>query len=215
MRYLMLAAVLLLTPGAAAAQCCGDCDGDGEVTINELITAVNNALNGCSAVMPCPIDFADDNTIPGTPDCYYIGGWNQSCGGDDLEALWRSDGEILIVQLLGFDEGIFFGADVIGAGSAELFCWYVQEDAGDCDQNPISGAIALADGGGLLTMTPGSPPFTIDECALARYRGTLSDVVSGATARAARAVAPPTRQALQRLRDRAPSRPAGRDFRRR
>lgn len=27
--------------------CCGDCDGSGEVTINELITAVNNALDGC------------------------------------------------------------------------------------------------------------------------------------------------------------------------
>lgn len=27
--------------------CCGDCNGDGEVTINELIIAVNNALVGC------------------------------------------------------------------------------------------------------------------------------------------------------------------------
>ena len=30
--------------------CCGDCNGDGEVTIDELITAVNNALNGCTAL---------------------------------------------------------------------------------------------------------------------------------------------------------------------
>ncbi len=28
--------------------CCGDCDGDGEVRINELIQAVNFALDGCS-----------------------------------------------------------------------------------------------------------------------------------------------------------------------
>jgi hypothetical protein len=32
-----------------AAQCCGDCNGDGHVTIDEILTAVNNALNGCIA----------------------------------------------------------------------------------------------------------------------------------------------------------------------
>jgi hypothetical protein len=38
-----------VTPTATpvAGGCCGDCDGSGEVTINELIIAVNNALNGC------------------------------------------------------------------------------------------------------------------------------------------------------------------------
>jgi hypothetical protein len=38
------------TPTATAVPpggCCGDCNGDGEVTINELITAVNNALGVC------------------------------------------------------------------------------------------------------------------------------------------------------------------------
>lgn len=29
------------------AGCCGDCNGDGTVTINELITGVNAVLNGC------------------------------------------------------------------------------------------------------------------------------------------------------------------------
>ena len=32
----------------AAGQCCGDCSGDGVVTVNEVITAVNRALGGCS-----------------------------------------------------------------------------------------------------------------------------------------------------------------------
>jgi len=31
------------------AGCCGDCDGDGTVAINELIIAVNNGLNNCPA----------------------------------------------------------------------------------------------------------------------------------------------------------------------
>lgn len=31
-----------------AAACCGDCNGDGNVTIDEVITGVNNDVNGCS-----------------------------------------------------------------------------------------------------------------------------------------------------------------------
>jgi hypothetical protein len=37
------------TTVATVPACCGDCDGDGTVAINELITAVNNALSGCPA----------------------------------------------------------------------------------------------------------------------------------------------------------------------
>ena len=39
-------AAMLLTQ-TAAAQCCGDCNGDNEVTVNEVITAVNRALTSC------------------------------------------------------------------------------------------------------------------------------------------------------------------------
>jgi hypothetical protein len=38
---------LLLTPGAGMAQCCGDCDGNGHVTVDELVTSVNRLLDGC------------------------------------------------------------------------------------------------------------------------------------------------------------------------
>jgi len=38
---------LLWARTAPAQQCCGDCSGDGAVTIDEIITAVNNGLNGC------------------------------------------------------------------------------------------------------------------------------------------------------------------------
>jgi hypothetical protein len=33
---------------ASGPSCCADCNGDGEVRINELITGVNNSLTGCS-----------------------------------------------------------------------------------------------------------------------------------------------------------------------
>jgi hypothetical protein len=39
---------------AAPSSCCGDCNGDGQVTIDELLTSVNHALNGCSAGTGAP-----------------------------------------------------------------------------------------------------------------------------------------------------------------
>ena len=41
-----LLVALLLLPQVAPAQCCGDCNGDGEVAINELITAADEAVQG-------------------------------------------------------------------------------------------------------------------------------------------------------------------------
>jgi len=36
----------IVVTGTAQTQCCGDCNGDGSVTIDEILTTVNNALNG-------------------------------------------------------------------------------------------------------------------------------------------------------------------------
>ena len=36
----------MLGARAVGAQCCGDGDGDGAVTVNEILTAVNRALEG-------------------------------------------------------------------------------------------------------------------------------------------------------------------------
>ncbi len=47
------AIVLLARIGAAVAQCCGDCNGDGQVTVDELVTGAGHALNGCTAGVPC------------------------------------------------------------------------------------------------------------------------------------------------------------------
>lgn len=45
--------VAILGSGRASAQCVGDCNGDGEVTINELILGVNIAL-GNKPLSECP-----------------------------------------------------------------------------------------------------------------------------------------------------------------
>ena len=58
-----LAVMLGLGVRGARAQCCGDCSGDGTVTIDEIITAVNHALTTCSddgicSMASCPAQLA-------------------------------------------------------------------------------------------------------------------------------------------------------------
>ena len=53
MRWMSLAIVGLVRIGSGAApsggaQCCGDCDSSGSVSIDELVTSVNNTLDGCA-----------------------------------------------------------------------------------------------------------------------------------------------------------------------
>ena len=52
-RAVMIAVVVGALASAAQGQCVGDCDGTGEVTINELIVGVNIAL-GNAAIDDCP-----------------------------------------------------------------------------------------------------------------------------------------------------------------
>jgi len=54
---------LLLCAAVATAQSCpGDCDGSGDVTVNELIVMVNIAL-GSAPVSDCPAGDADGNGV--------------------------------------------------------------------------------------------------------------------------------------------------------
>jgi hypothetical protein len=60
MRTLILTGCFLaLTAAHADAQCLGDFNGDGTVSIDELITAVNNSLNNCQLSGPRFVDNGD------------------------------------------------------------------------------------------------------------------------------------------------------------
>jgi len=215
-------AVLLFLAQPAGAQCLGDFNTNGSVEINEIIVSVNNLLNGCEGggtptpTPPdgeCPIDFSDDNTSVGTPDCYYTGRWNQSCGMDDLETRWVSDGEFVVVELIGFPgEGLFYGASVKSPTSGDLIGWFTKLDASDLISAP--GALTLGASGSSLVVAPTGVPFQIDSCDFARYEGALTDVVQPSAARPAvrLQVAP---AALQRLRAARDARAAKPDLRRR
>jgi hypothetical protein len=48
--------------GPAAAQCCGDCNGDNQVTVDEIVTAISRALSGCSNDGVCDASVESCNT---------------------------------------------------------------------------------------------------------------------------------------------------------
>jgi hypothetical protein len=50
------------SPARSAGQCCGDCNGDGQVTVDEILTAVNHALSGCSDDGVCDASMATCTT---------------------------------------------------------------------------------------------------------------------------------------------------------
>ena len=77
MRLVVLAAVLSACGSAAQAQCVGDCQGDGSVTINDLILGVNIAL-GSQPATACP---AFQNAQGQVDIAQLIKGVNNALGG--------------------------------------------------------------------------------------------------------------------------------------
>ena len=63
---LLLTAVLVLVGRPLWAQCAGDLDGNGRVTVDEVLTVVNAALSGCGvppAVASCPGDLDGSGSV--------------------------------------------------------------------------------------------------------------------------------------------------------
>jgi hypothetical protein len=64
--YLLAGLLLALSAGPGRAQCPGDLNGDGAVTVQEVIAMVNTALHGCPApsrAVSCPEDLNGDGTV--------------------------------------------------------------------------------------------------------------------------------------------------------
>ena len=59
---IVLGVVMLPSTSVHAASCPGDLDGNGNVTISEIVTIVNAALNSCSADL-CPGDLNGDHVV--------------------------------------------------------------------------------------------------------------------------------------------------------
>jgi len=77
--YVLVLGIWLAISSAARATdapCAGDLNGDAEVTIDEIITAVNNALSGCPNVAPTPTP----SPCTGTYTCTCSSAFCGSCG---------------------------------------------------------------------------------------------------------------------------------------
>jgi hypothetical protein len=175
MRPVPLLIGLIVAAGAttATARCPGDFNLDENTTVDEIVAAVDSALNGCPAPVGCPIGFAE----PTADDeaCYFVGRYHPLCGDSNLEAYFVSDGQDVVISF--FDPDIDFFAEVVDDGIAELFAW---QEITDPQQDPVTidGEVLLSDPPReALTVSPTEVPFAIDDCDFERYDGRFAEYV--------------------------------------
>ena len=195
--------------GRASGQCCGDCNGDGRVTIDELVTAVNRALGSCADATPttqptdtptqqpsatptpsnrCPFTFADTGDL-----CGFHGSFNRGCG-NELDSLLSSDGGTVIVSIdtmLDTTPLLQFAAQVDNPTSASLTAWSTDNFQ---TVHVTAGVVQLTDNGGTLIIFPNDPPLMILSCNFVQYTGAY-------TGSARSRVRAGTDRAFDRLRD--------------
>lgn len=184
--------------GEAQPFCPGDSNIDDATTVDEIVAAVNAALNGCPLPVGCPLTFTEPGEFE---DCIFVGRWHPLCGSSDLEAIFFIDDEDLIVSL--FDPDIDFYAEVIDPGIAFLFAWQIPSTPGE-EPQPLDGEVLLSDPPRVaLTVFPDEIPFTIGDCNFERYEGRFAEVLgfllAGEAATDAR-VAPRVAASRERLR---------------
>jgi len=89
-----VAVVLGLGAHSAAAQCIGDGNGDNEVTIDEIIKAVNRALNGCQDDHICSQAGGQRSPASGQTTAYGLGSDGDVRAGAPLSYTDNGDGTI-------------------------------------------------------------------------------------------------------------------------
>jgi hypothetical protein len=169
----MTSLATLATAATAWARCPGDFNLDEATTVDEIVAAVDAALNGCPAPAGCPLRF--DQPTAEDEACFFVGRYHPLCGFSDLEAIFVSDGEDVIVSF--FDPDVDFFAEVIDEGIAELYAWH---EFADPPQEPVAveGEVLLSDPPrDALTVAPFEVPFTIDDCNFERYEGRFAEHV--------------------------------------
>ncbi len=202
MKILLVMLALLWTVGDAAAQCCGDCAGDGEVTIDDLIKAVNNALNGCSVATPTTVGTPPTATRTPTPTrkptntrkptatatpvgvcrstfstsgnnlCLFNGTYNRGCG-SALNGTFSSNGTVIVVTV---------ATNLVDPPTVSFRANVTSSTAASLTawssnnfqtSNPVAGAVNLNSGGAQLEVFPNTSPFMIQGCSFVQYLGAF------------------------------------------
>lgn len=205
MRMLLVLLVSIALGGPAAAQCCGDCRGDGAVTIDDLIVAVNNSLEGCGLETPtvgqtstptrqptatrtpanrCPFTF----NSRGNSLCRFRGRFNNGCGAE-LNSTFSSDGTNLVIAIetgLANPLIVAFSARVTSATTANLVAW---SSDGFQTSRVTAGTVELGTDATRLVIFPNDPPFQILSCNFVRYNGSYTGTGRSAAAAGAETLA--------------------------
>jgi hypothetical protein len=183
-RVLAVFVLLAWAAGAAGAQCCGDCGDDGEVSVADLVLAVNNALGGCAATptpgpsstatrpptptrtpIRCPRDFNDTSN-----QCVFNGRYNAGCG-TAVNASFSVSGTTVIVAVatgLANPAIVRFAAQRETASRAALALWSADNFQ---SSRPVAGRVEINGGGAEMVVFPNDPPFMIDGCNFVQYTG--------------------------------------------
>ena len=127
-------AIAAFADSSGAQQCALDLNGDKRTGVDELVTAIGEALNGCPggatstptrtptppAVEQCPFDFNDDNFLE--PFCTYTGTLSTTCYGSEASlGGWSSNGSTVISVLTNTNStSIAWIAVKTGARSARI-----------------------------------------------------------------------------------------------
>jgi len=181
MRWRWRAALLLGLVCAARAssgqQCAGDLNGDQQVSIAEIQTLVDRALNGCSTAGGCPYRF--DRATPQDDACEFVGIFNSSCPGQSITVgfvtLQATDGSFGVAAVI-TEPFVVFTATTVGATFAAISAW----DMPTSGEEPahIAGTIRLSADGSSLTIDPSTPPFAIAGCPFQHFEGAYEGTLA-------------------------------------
>jgi hypothetical protein len=176
---------------AGAQSCPGDLNGDGQVTVAELITAVNSALYGCSGhntptpptptptpppVTGCQLRFDVDYGAGNF--CYFSGRFNAGCGSSVPVSFTTIGSFGVFLSLIPSGANCFTGgcftflATPTDAHHALLTHW--SNDLSDpYFKYDLAGDVTLSADGQTLEVRPNASPFAIGGCAFVDYVGTF------------------------------------------
>lgn len=181
---------LLLAVRAGGQQCSNACPGDlnsdGQVTIDELVTAVNSALQECPArpfptLIPNPTPISTQCTFANTFHalCTYQGRWNAACGDNRLQ-VHVNEGPGGTVNLIlgsglscqqpyndlcascarvGCTGAAALNAVIDSPTHATLYAWQADLNLG---QMPLVGTAELRNSGADLVIDVPTPQFGLD-----------------------------------------------------
>lgn len=155
------------------------CPGeDINVTIDD--DAVAPVATACAGSIPaiagegrppavgCPLYFSSDSGRFAY-SCRFRGGWNTTCGNNQLLAEFTSNGTQLTVRFPTVTGAPQFTAFVQSPVAAQLD----HVTIGAAPPTAIGGAVAIEAAGAALILDPATVPFSINGCAVERYVGNF------------------------------------------